>query len=93
MPITIAIPRPGADEYFNYYETYIRLVPGDDAMPTLERHVEDRLVRLPAAERRGQPHLELRQRHRLALPRKFRLLNQIRSPSPLGEGRGEGSDD
>ena len=40
MPTTIAIPRPGADEYFNYYESYIRLVPGDDAMPTLERHVE-----------------------------------------------------
>lgn len=40
MPTTIAIPRPGADEYFEYYETYIRQVPGDDAMPTLERHVE-----------------------------------------------------
>lgn len=40
MQTTIAIPRPGADEYVPYYETYIRLVPGDDALPTLESHVD-----------------------------------------------------
>ena len=40
MPTTIAIPRPSADEYVNYYDTYIRLVPGDDAMPALASHVD-----------------------------------------------------
>jgi hypothetical protein len=40
MPITIAIPRPAADEYFADYDTYIRLVPGDDALPTLETHFD-----------------------------------------------------
>ena len=38
MPSPIAIPRPGADEYFEYYDKYIRMVPGDDALPTLAGH-------------------------------------------------------
>ncbi|HKQ58827.1 MAG TPA: DinB family protein [Candidatus Eisenbacteria bacterium] len=40
MQTTIAIPRPGADEYFEYYGKYIALVPGDDALPTLASHIE-----------------------------------------------------
>jgi arylsulfatase A-like enzyme len=40
MPTTIAIPRPGADEYVQYYDRYIRLVKGDDALPTLETHLD-----------------------------------------------------
>jgi uncharacterized damage-inducible protein DinB len=41
MQTTIAIPRPGADEYLPYYGRYIAQVPGDDAMPTLASHVEN----------------------------------------------------
>ena len=40
MSSPIAIPRPGADEYFPYYATYIARVPGDDALPTLVSHIE-----------------------------------------------------
>jgi hypothetical protein len=40
MQTTIAIPRPGAEEYFEYYGTYIALVPGDDALPTLTTHID-----------------------------------------------------
>jgi hypothetical protein len=40
MQTMIAIPRPGADEYFNDYEPYIRLVPGDDAMAALASHID-----------------------------------------------------
>lgn len=40
MPTTIAVPRPGADEYFEYYDRYIRQVPGDDVLPTLASHIE-----------------------------------------------------
>ncbi|MGH7731619.1 MAG: DinB family protein [Candidatus Eiseniibacteriota bacterium] len=37
---TIVIPRPGADEHLPYYAKYIAQVPGDDALPTLTRHIE-----------------------------------------------------
>ncbi len=40
MTTTIAIPRPGADEYVPDYGTYIARVPGDDALPTLASHIE-----------------------------------------------------
>ena len=40
MQTTIAIPRPGADEYFSYYDRYIARVPGDDALPALMTHIE-----------------------------------------------------
>ncbi len=40
MLTTIAIPRPGPDEYFPYYGAYISQVPGEDAMPTLASHIE-----------------------------------------------------
>jgi len=46
MPATIAIPRPGADEYFEYYDAYIRKVPGDDALPTLASQLDSWLSRL-----------------------------------------------
>jgi hypothetical protein len=46
MPTTIAIPRPGADEYFEYYDAYIRLVPGDDALPTLASQLDAWLPKL-----------------------------------------------
>jgi uncharacterized damage-inducible protein DinB len=37
---TIAIPRPAADEYFEYYDRYIAQVPGDDALSVLASHIE-----------------------------------------------------
>jgi len=40
MPTTIAIPRPGADEYFEYYDRYIQQVPGDDALPALASQLD-----------------------------------------------------
>ena len=40
MQPTIAIPRPGADEYAPYYANYIAQVPGDDALPMLAGHIE-----------------------------------------------------
>jgi len=39
MPMTIAIPRPGAGEYAPYYAGYIAQVPGDDVLPTLAGHI------------------------------------------------------
>jgi len=51
MPATLAIPRPAADEFFEYYGKYIDRVPGDDAMPALRDQIGDtvRLLR-PLAE-------------------------------------------
>jgi hypothetical protein len=46
MPTTIAIPRPGADEYFEYYERYIQQVPGDDALPALASQLDAWLPKL-----------------------------------------------
>ena len=40
MQTTIAIPRPGADEFAPFYAGYIAGVPGDDALPTLAAHIE-----------------------------------------------------
>jgi uncharacterized damage-inducible protein DinB len=47
MPATLAISRPGPDEFFEYYGKYIDLVPGDDARPVLRDQIED-TVRLLA---------------------------------------------
>jgi uncharacterized damage-inducible protein DinB len=47
MPATLAISRPGPDEFFEYYGKYIDLVPGDDARPALRDQIED-TVRLLA---------------------------------------------
>jgi len=46
MPTTIAIPRPGADEYFAYYDAYIQKVPGDDALPTLASQLDPWVPRM-----------------------------------------------
>ena len=47
MPATAAIPRPAADEFFDYYGKYIEKVPGDDALSALSGQIADtsRLLR------------------------------------------------
>jgi uncharacterized damage-inducible protein DinB len=39
MPATLAIARPAPDEFFEYYGKYIKLVPGDDALPALRSQI------------------------------------------------------
>ncbi len=41
MPATLAIARPGRDEFFEYYGKYIDLVQGDDALPALREQIKD----------------------------------------------------
>ena len=47
MPATAAIPRPAADEFFDYYGKYIEKVPGEDALSALSGQIADtvRLLR------------------------------------------------
>lgn len=56
MPLTIAIPRPGADEYAPYYGRYVARVPGDDALPTLASHVAAWHPRLTALREEQAMH-------------------------------------
>jgi uncharacterized damage-inducible protein DinB len=43
MPATLAIARPAADEFLEYYGKYIDLVPGEDALPALTEQIADTL--------------------------------------------------
>jgi len=47
MPATLAISRPAPDEFLEYYNKYIGLVQGDDALPALRKQIEE-TVRLLA---------------------------------------------
>jgi len=59
MTATLAIARPDADEYFEYYDKYITLVREEDALSSLRDQFEDTLVLL-------RPLDETRSRHRYA---------------------------
>ena len=47
MPLTLAIARPAAGEFIEYYKKYIDLVPGEDALPALRSQIGEtaRLLR------------------------------------------------
>ena len=47
MPATLAIARPAPDEYLEYYQKYINLVPGEDGLPALRGQIGEtsRLLR------------------------------------------------
>lgn len=59
MTATLAIARPDPDEYFEYFGTYLALVPDEDALSLLRDQFEDTLVLL-------RPLDDARARHRYA---------------------------